>query len=239
MNKVYRFFSHRCGQMVAVCAAVWFSSWAQAESAIRVDDNPTRWTLATAHSSCQIILTQDHNLTPGWYGPIAGARLLQAPDWSATVENGTLLREIPYRGGMVDMEPALEVIFADHSRELELIFQDYEILQQDGYPLLRLDMKDSYYPLAVSEFIRVLPELDLLEKWLVLKNSGAEDILLEKTFSGSALLPAETDLKSSSRYWRTRRPGTPSSPIGVSRVIPALPSTSRQSTTMFTAGRVD
>lgn len=191
MNKFWPFFKIHCAKVIAIFAAFCVSGFSQAEPAITVAENPTRWTITTDHSSCQIILTKDKNLTPGWYGPTAGARLFQAPDWTATVENGTLLREIPYRGGFVDMEPALEVIFADHARELELVFQGYEILEQDGYPLLRLDMKDSYYPLAVSEFIRVLPELDLLEKWLTLKNTGAEDILLEKAYSGSVLLPAD------------------------------------------------
>ncbi|RPH92855.1 MAG: hypothetical protein EHM72_16860, partial [Calditrichaeota bacterium] len=156
---------------------------------IAVDAQPTRWTLSTENSTCQIILTEDQNLTPGYYGPTAGTRPYEAPDWTATIENGTLLREIPYRGGFIDMAPALEVIFADLARELELIYQGYEILEEHGHPVLRLDMKDRHYPLAVSEFIRVLPELDLLEKWLVLKNIGAEDILIEKAYSGSFLLP--------------------------------------------------
>ena len=42
---------------------------------IQFDENPTRWTLTTDHSSCQIILTKDKNLTPGFFGTTSGTRL--------------------------------------------------------------------------------------------------------------------------------------------------------------------
>lgn len=156
---------------------------------IRFDNDPDRWTINTENSSCQIILTKDQNLTPGFYGAVSGSRLYEAPDYTATVENGTVLREIPYRGGVQEMEPILEVIFSDQTRELELIYQGYEIFEMDGCPALRLDMKDRHYPITVSEFIRVLPGLDILEKWLVIKNTGKQDVLLERAGSGSVLLP--------------------------------------------------
>lgn len=156
---------------------------------IQFSANPARWTISTRHSSCQIILTKDKNLTPGFYGPIAGPRLYEAPNTTASVEQGTILREIPYRGGFQAMEPMLEVIFADHTREVELIYQGHEIREVDGYPCLRLDMRDSHYPFSVSEYIRVLPELDMLEKWVVLKNTGRDTILIERAYSGSILLP--------------------------------------------------
>ena len=158
-------------------------------SIIDISQNPTRWTIETDHASYQIILTTDKNLTPGYFGPYAGERLFESPDWRIAPQSGTVLREIPYRGGFVDMTPALEVIFHDQNRELELEYQGYEVLEMNGYPLLRLDMKDTHYPLSVSIYLRVIPELDIIEKWLVIKNSGSQAIQIERAYSGSVLLP--------------------------------------------------
>ena len=125
------------------------SSAFAADSVIQYDEKPSRWTITTEDSTCQLILTKDKNITPGFFGPLAGPRMFQAPAYLATTENGTSLREIPYRGGFQDMEPALEVIFPYHSREIELVYVDHSIVETDGYPTLKLVMKDSFYPLKV------------------------------------------------------------------------------------------
>ncbi len=169
---------------------------------ITVSENPTRWTLKTANSSYQVVRTADNNLSPGYFGALSGERLYEVPNYSRIPEDGTLLREIPYRGGHVEMTPALEVIFPDHTRELEPVYAGYEIRDVDGYPCLRLDMKDCYYPFEISEHIRVIPELDIYEKWLTLANSGSEDILVETAYSGSVLLPVNSyDLLHISGDW--------------------------------------
>ena len=154
-----------------------------------MDQNPTRWTISTGHSTYQVILAADKNLVSGYFGPLSGERLFEAPDYNESRKTGTVLREIPYRGGFVEMTPALEVVFPDKNRELELEYTGYEISENEGYPVLRLDMKDIFYPFQVSQYIRVIPDLDLYEKWLVLKNTGKEDILVEEASSGSLLLP--------------------------------------------------
>ena len=60
-----------------------FSAFA-ADSVIQYDEKPFRWTITTEHSTCQIILTKDKNITPGFFGPLAGPRTFQAPAYSAT-----------------------------------------------------------------------------------------------------------------------------------------------------------
>ncbi|HLA38715.1 MAG TPA: alpha-galactosidase, partial [Candidatus Glassbacteria bacterium] len=45
------------------------------------------------------------------------------------------------------------------------------------------------YPVRVSEYVRVIPELNIFEKWLVVENVGDQDIILEKAYSGSVVLP--------------------------------------------------
>ena len=81
--------------------------------------------------------------------------------------------------GMSD--EALERFFQRHSRGGVSVFH--------GYPCLKLEMADSHYPLSVVQFIRVIPELDVYEKWLEVRNTGTENIKLERIDSGSLLLP--------------------------------------------------
>lgn len=158
---------------------------------IRFDEEPNRWTLTTEKSSYQVILSNDNHLVPGYFGPLSGERLFEVPRYRRPEEAETF-REIPYRGGFVNMNPGLEVIFPDNNRELELVYSGYETGELDGYPFIRLDMKDVYYPFNVSSYIRVIPELDVYEKWMVLRNTGKEDILIENACSGSVLLPPDS-----------------------------------------------
>ncbi len=176
-------------RLITACGAILLLARAAAGQVVQMHENPTRWTLQTEHATYQVVLTRDRELAPGHFGAHADPKLLHASDWNVPVAQGTLLREVPYRGGFVEMTPALEIVFPDHTRELELQYAAYETGMIDGYPFIRFDLKDSHYPFAVSEYIRVLPELDLLEKWLVLTNTGAEAITVERAYSGSALLP--------------------------------------------------
>lgn len=169
---------------------------------IKVSEAPTRWTIFTENTSYQVILTKDQNLTMGYYGPLSGDRTFEAESWTTDSIFGTSIREIPYRGGHMYMEPALEVIFPDGVRELELVYAGYKTGKINGYPYVRFDMKDSHYPISVSEYIRVLPELDMIEKWITLENHGKKDIKVEKVYSGSLRLPSnEYDLIQFSGSW--------------------------------------
>jgi len=157
---------------------------------MRVDQDPLRWTVNTPHSTYQVFVARNGELVQGYYGPLSDRRAAGAPG-PGDPEIISSIREVPYRGGFMNMTPALEVIFADHTRELELRYVSHELGEQDGYPCLRLDMKDTHYPLSVAEYIRVIPELDVLEKWMILENTGDEDILMERAYSGSVVLPAD------------------------------------------------
>jgi len=172
-------------------AAMSLSSNFTNAEVIRVDQNPTRWTISTEHSTYQIVLTRNGDMIQGYFGPLLGGRLVGVLRYR-DAQGISSVREIPYRGGFMNMTPALEVILADHTRELELRYCDHEIGELDGYPFIRLDMKDTHYPFRVSEYIRVIPELDILEKWMVLQNVGSENILVERAYSGSALLPPDS-----------------------------------------------
>ena len=167
-------------------------------AAIEVGESPTRWTIRTAEASYQVVLGTDGNLVPGHFGADAGDRLIHAVGWDRQLHwgMGFPMQEVPVRGGFVETTPVLEVVFADGVRELELRYTGYEVAERDGYPLLRLDQEDAHYGLRVSAYLRAIPELDVVEKWLVIENGGAEPVVVEKAASGSIVLPpdAEYDL---------------------------------------------
>ena len=98
--------------------------------------------------------------------------------------------EVTVRGGYSTTTPMLEIIFKDRVRDVELTYVSSEIQTLDGYKTLVIHQKDKYYPLAVTEYIRVLPEYDLLEKWVEIKNTGKKDAIeIENAQSGTFFLP--------------------------------------------------
>lgn len=186
---------------IAIACIFCFARPAAAET-IRQDSNPTRWTLTTESSEMRIILQPDSNLLAAWFGPHAGDRMFELPSSHRPRETGTTIREVPYRGGYQELHPVLEVVFDDNVRELELALGGHETGEMDGYPFIRFDLRDTQYPFQVSEYIRVIPELDIYEKWLVLKNLGEKDILVERALSGSVVLPpGRYDLTQLSGEW--------------------------------------
>ncbi|AWI10469.1 alpha-galactosidase [Ereboglobus luteus] len=101
-------------------------------------------------------------------------------------------QEVPVRGGNVFEMPMLEVVFADGVRDIELEYKDHEILSMDGYPVLKIVQRDKHYPLEVASYIRVLPEYDVIEKWVEAINTGSKDnIRVENMLSGSVFLPKD------------------------------------------------
>ncbi len=177
-----------CAVLSLFAALLLSTAPAQAQT-IRTGSNPTRWTLSTAHSSYQVFLGADSVLAASWFGPNSGERLFETPEGIRPDEGGTTIREVPCRGGYQSLTPALEVVFEDNVRELELVYSGSSTGELEGSPFIRFDLRDSFYPLKVSEYIRVLPELDMYEKWLVLENTGKKNILVENAQSGSLLLP--------------------------------------------------
>ncbi len=97
--------------------------------------------------------------------------------------------EVAVRGGVANKTAALEVIFADGTRDLDLEFSEAELFLDNGVQVLRIDEKDTYYPIIVSSFYKVLPQYDIIERWTELKNVGKEDIRVEKAMSASLWLP--------------------------------------------------
>ncbi len=155
---------------------------AQSDIIIKNSDN-TAWSLFTKSFLYQISVTASGTVNMTYFG-----NKTQNPD---------LLRnfwrdELTVRGGYNNTTPMLEVIFADGVRDIELKFEEAEVVTIDGYSTLKIIQKDVFYPLTVTGYIRVFPEYDLLEKWIVIKNSSNEEIIrIENAQSGSFFLPKD------------------------------------------------
>lgn len=174
----------------------------QSETII-VENDPLRWTLQTEHSVYQMAVASDGIVIPVFYGPSGDSFALSGAPVRVNPKQGSDIREVPYRGGFVNQIPALEVIYFDHTRDAHLVYQSHTIMvDQDQYSTLRLHLLDVQYGLRVTQCYRVLPELDLIQKWMEVKNASEQVILIENAQSGSIWLsPADYELLHLSGSW--------------------------------------
>jgi alpha-galactosidase len=155
-----------------------------ADSVIISTESPTGWMISTNASVYQIVLTKEGGVQQAYFGPKAQLAFHQKKINAAD--------EIPVRGAFPTKTPLLEVVFSDHVRDAELTFVNAEVLQVEGRQTLKITQKDKYYPLEITSFIRVLPEFDILEKWVSVKNTGKKNnIKIENLQSASISLPAD------------------------------------------------
>lgn len=178
---------------ICVCALCICFQYVHAGNQKKPDDdiivethNPRGWIIHTKSSAYQLILTKDNKVQQVYYGPNEQSSFKQKnPQW---VDN---MDEIPVRGAFANKTPLLEAVFSDGVRDCQLIFADAAILSVNGRQTLRILQKDVYYPLEVTSYIRVLPEFDIIEKWVEVKNTGEKsDISIENLQSASISLPA-------------------------------------------------
>jgi len=147
---------------------------------VSYQDENKEWTLETKNMSYLIALVKD-KVYVNYYG-----EKIKGEPINTTINH----LESAVRGSIPNKTPGIEVTFSDGTRDLDLVFMTSKISSLDGYPLLQIDEKDSHYNLMVSTFYRVLPEYDIIEKWIQLKNIGNENIIIEKLMSSSFWLPA-------------------------------------------------
>ena len=146
---------------------------------INTGNNNKSWSITTKSSVYQLKVTPDGNVNTTHYG---NKLFQEAP-------SGTW-PEIPVRGGIVSSTPVVEVIFPDGVRDIELEYKASEITTIDGCQTLKIVQKDRFYPMEVTSFIRVIPEYDLIEKWIEVTNTGKKGVIkIENMLSGSMFLP--------------------------------------------------
>ena len=162
-------------------------TYGQTNSPIAITDNPKGWIITTKSSAYQLIINPNGAVRPGYYGVKEQAEYISKnAAWYEGIE------EVPVRGGFPFKTPVLEVFFDDHVRDAELEYVNAEITSIDNRQTLKIVQKDKIYPLQVISYIRVLPEFDILEKWIGVKNtSTTESIKVENLMSGSIVLPAD------------------------------------------------
>lgn len=159
---------------------VIFPGWSKGQSIITGADGQS-WTLKTKSSLYQVSVSQQGNVNMMYFGSNKqDTKLLRQP----------LGDEVTVRGGYSTTTPVLEAIFKDGVRDIELTYEDAEITEKEGYQTLVIHQKDKFYPLSITEYIRVLPEYNLLEKWLEVRNTGKQEVIeMENIQSGTFFLP--------------------------------------------------
>lgn len=143
------------------------------------------WILDTKSMTYHIGI-QDNVLKSFYYGP-----KLSIEDRNGSKMSFATGFEIPVRGNTVWGTPVVEAVFHDGVRDIELEYTDSEISVINNRETLKIRQKDNYYPLQIISYYRLLPEYDIIEKWIEISNTGnAEYILIENIQSGSLWLPS-------------------------------------------------
>lgn len=88
-------------------------------------------------------------------------------------------------GGLFYNEPTLKVEFADGVRDLFLNVRSHTV--EDD--LLKITLADLYYPIEVELVYRVVEDLDFIVRNCIIKNTGKEEIRIEKAFSATVNIP--------------------------------------------------
>jgi alpha-galactosidase len=105
--------------------------------------------------------------------------------------DGVSQEEYPAWGDIKYMEPCLKVTFADGVRAALLRFGEATILTDGAAPELVISLVDEHYPLAVDLHFRVWAEVDLIERFAVIRNTGEAPVQLEQTLSALWHLPLD------------------------------------------------
>lgn len=171
--------------IIATCSFTLADAFQADTPAIVHTKNPNGWMIRTKSSAYRLVLTKDNKVEQVYYGPAAQSTVGQR---NALWVNG--MDEVPVRGAFPVNTPLLEAVFADHVRDVDLKFVDASIISVGGRQTLKITQEDTYYPLEISSYIRVIPEYDILEKWVVVKNAGKKGLIkIENLQSASISLP--------------------------------------------------
>ncbi|MDR2474186.1 MAG: alpha-galactosidase [Tannerella sp.] len=155
---------------------------ANAQSGITPDPSGKSWNIITNNAAYRITVSANGDVQGAFFGAKTGIEV-PAP---------ALGNELPVRGGYQNTTPSLEAVFADGVRDVELEFMSAEIITTDGRETLVIKQRDKFYPLEIKQFIRILPEYDLIEKWNEVSNTGKKGVVkIENLQSGTFFLPKD------------------------------------------------
>lgn len=162
---------------IAFCIALQYAGLAQVKQISEYS-----WVLETREMAYALKVI-NNKLTAGYYGAAFIADN-DGPDYFRAND------EVPVRGRWANKTPVLEAVFNDGTRDLDLIYSTSSVSKKNGYDVLRIEQRDSYYPLKVVSYFKVLPEYNIIEKWIELTNTGKKEIIqLDNAGSASLWLP--------------------------------------------------
>src|SRR2546423_1690679 len=102
----------------------------------------TVWKLHTASSLYEIGLASDGIVVPLYYGPSDGPTSVPTDRLTVSAKIGSTMREVPFRGGLGEQVPAIEVVYPDGVRDADLVYDSSSLAQIEGQPGLRINLKD-------------------------------------------------------------------------------------------------
>lgn len=106
--------------------------------------------------------------------------------------------EYPVHGQFRSKEQCLAVRFADGSREVRVEVTGHEIRGDE----LVVTMADPIRHLAIALHYRVLTDLDLIERWAVIRNDGPDPWVVESVASAQFHVPySDLTLRNTSGLW--------------------------------------
>ncbi|MGL4569109.1 MAG: alpha-galactosidase, partial [Fusobacteriaceae bacterium] len=112
--------------------------------------------------------------------------------------------EYPVHGSFRYKETCLKVQFGDGTREIRYQYAGYEMNGNH----LKISLKDEIYGLEIELNYMVIEELDLIERWTVIKNRGIQPIKVDSIYSAQLHIP-ENNLKfrNSFGHWGAEQQG--------------------------------
>lgn len=163
---------------------------------IRHDASRNIWVLEGDHISYALGLCEQGTINHIYFGEKL-PRLSDYPKAEQVSEYpytlGSEMSEEEYMGwGKAKFtEPSLKVTFHDHVRDVNLTYVNYEILED----VLLLVLKDTYYPLEVKLYYKIVMDCDLIERYCEIVNLGEKNITLDQALTGSIHLPREKEYR--------------------------------------------
>jgi alpha-galactosidase len=157
-------------------------------------DSATGTFLLSTPSTCYALRLVDGGVRHLYWGPLltlaAAASLPPAPVGGADDVGD----ELPSDGGVRSGPAALVVGFADGTEVVEWQVTGHDV--DAGHMTVRL--ADRHYPLAAELHYRVLTDSDVLERWTVLRHTGAgEPVGVDRCDSAAWTLPQRPDYRMS------------------------------------------
>lgn len=95
-------------------------------------------------------------------------------------------------GGCNYAEPALKISFADGVRDLKLKYAGYYLTSENE---IVLHMADVYYSLYVEVHYKAIPEYDLIERYVHVRNSQTESVCIEQVMAAVWTVQALPDYR--------------------------------------------